>query len=307
MQGWIKWTKGLSLKREVVAMATALKIDRRMVAALCMELWEWADENTVDGNVPGVTVSIVDEITRVDGFAQAMSDERWLFENDEGIWFPNFERHNGKSAKRRAQTNARVEGHRRKAKPKSNAADVTEALPEKRREEKPPKAPQGGQGLADSIMLETYCESYDIDFDLIKQAFAKKIDFADVVIAVEILAGRGPDRFNGINHPLALFLKLCQNLNGVKVTRPTVSYKQHCRELERSATKEVARPWFARPHKERTRLFREYVDEHPGQLVRAVNGIIVKNTFGFEIDPDAIKQAAALERWLSQRAAQGVN
>ena len=36
-------------------MAEELKLDRRQVAGLFMELMEWADENTVDGNVRGVT------------------------------------------------------------------------------------------------------------------------------------------------------------------------------------------------------------------------------------------------------------
>ncbi len=303
MQDWIKWTKGLSLKREVVAMANALKIDRRMVAALCMELWEWADDNTEDGNVPGVTVSTVDEITRVSGFAQAMSDVRWLFANDVGIWFPNFERHNGKSAKRRAQTTARVTEHRRKQKPESNAADVTKTLPEKRREEKPPKAPQGGPGLVELHRLKGYCKSYDIDPDLVDQALAKA-EFADVVIAVEILAGRGPKRFDGINSPLALMLKFCRTLEGVKVTRPGVTFKQHCREAEAAMVRELGRPWFERPHEERTTIFGEYVDGHPEQLVRAVDGILAEKTFGYEIDPDAVKQAARLELWVAERGSQ---
>ena len=38
---WIAWTKGLTLKREVVAIANRLGLDRRVVACLCMEAWEW--------------------------------------------------------------------------------------------------------------------------------------------------------------------------------------------------------------------------------------------------------------------------
>jgi len=48
---WIKWCVGFSRKPKVLAMAHALRVDRRIVAAACMELWEWADRETEDGHV----------------------------------------------------------------------------------------------------------------------------------------------------------------------------------------------------------------------------------------------------------------
>lgn len=42
------------------------------------------------------------------GFADALIQVGWLVENDGGLSLPNFERHNGKSSKKRAVTNERV-------------------------------------------------------------------------------------------------------------------------------------------------------------------------------------------------------
>jgi hypothetical protein len=99
---WIKWTVGLTRKREVVAIASALGLSRREVAAMLMEVWEWADANTTNGHVPSVTNVTLDEFLNCDGFAQAMQKEGWLVFDGTSITFPNFDRHNGKSAKSRA-------------------------------------------------------------------------------------------------------------------------------------------------------------------------------------------------------------
>ena len=138
---WIKWVVGLTRRREIVAMAEELKLDRRQVAGLFMELMEWADENTVDGNVRGVTKAFPDMHVGVRGFAEAMEKVGWLREKKDGIFFVGFTKHNAQTSKSRALTTRRVKRWR-------NAAIVTKALPEKIREEvkktNPPKPPQGG-------------------------------------------------------------------------------------------------------------------------------------------------------------------
>lgn len=101
MATWIAWTKGLTLKREVMAMAASLDLDRRVVACCCMEAWEWADENTEDGHAPGVTNVTLDAVTGVTGFGRAMIEAGWLIEDERGIVFPKFERYNANSAKKR--------------------------------------------------------------------------------------------------------------------------------------------------------------------------------------------------------------
>lgn len=102
---WIKWTKGLTRKREVIAVARKLNLHRRVVACLCMEFWEWADSETHDGHVRGATTEVIDELVGQPGFAACLADSEvgWLRVTDAGITLPNFERHNGESSKARAQ------------------------------------------------------------------------------------------------------------------------------------------------------------------------------------------------------------
>ena len=109
---WIKWTKGLSRKREVVAISARLGVSRYEVAARLMDVWEWADENTADGDVASVTKSFLDDIAGVTGFSDAMTSVGWLLDSGDGLHFPNFQRHNGQSAKQRALTADRMRKHR---------------------------------------------------------------------------------------------------------------------------------------------------------------------------------------------------
>jgi len=138
---WIKWVKGLTRKREVVAMAAALEVSRKEVAATLMEVWEWADDNTSDGHVPGVTKTFLDEVACITGFADAMSTVGWLTITEAGIAFSNFDRNNGKSAKKRALAADRKRKQRETVTPEVSHTsrpkrDKSETREEKRREEK---------------------------------------------------------------------------------------------------------------------------------------------------------------------------
>ena len=136
---WIKWTKGLERKREVLLIASILGISPEEVAGRLMRLWDWCDdnigENQIDENCNAfVTLGAhgnahINTLTGNAGMADAMVKTGWLVQNGESITFPNYGRHNGKTAKTRALTQTRVKRLR-------NARGVTKALPEKRREEK---------------------------------------------------------------------------------------------------------------------------------------------------------------------------
>ena len=111
---WIPWVKGLPNKREVVMMADRLGLDRRIVACACMEAWCWADSETVDGNAPSVTFALLDALTGVPGFGQAMVDVDWLIADKTGIRFPNWDRYNTASAKKRLRCRTRKRRYDRK-------------------------------------------------------------------------------------------------------------------------------------------------------------------------------------------------
>lgn len=100
---WLKWEKGLARKPEVLRIARALKSSPQHAAGACMQVWEWADDNTIDGIVEGISADDLDTITGMPGIGQAMADVGWLLVLGRDIQFPNFRHHNGDPAKQRAQ------------------------------------------------------------------------------------------------------------------------------------------------------------------------------------------------------------
>jgi len=139
---WLKWVKGLHKRREVVAMAGRLGISRREVACMCMEWWEWCDENaTFDdaghGHAANVTKAFVDEHVSHPGFVDALSEMGWLVETDRGLNMPNLGRHVGQSAKERALAQRRQERRRESVTNSSRSErDKGVTREEKKREEK---------------------------------------------------------------------------------------------------------------------------------------------------------------------------
>jgi len=147
---WIKVESVTPDKPEVFRIAEGLSIDPDAVTGKLLRLWIWADQQTVDGNAGSVTKTLVDRLTCVTGFADQLIKVGWMMADDGGWSLPNFDRHNGNTAKLRAQTAKRVANHKKKGNAKGNADSVTSALPreEKRREEsiggKPPITPVAG-------------------------------------------------------------------------------------------------------------------------------------------------------------------
>ena len=133
---WLKLECSTPDKPEVFAITAAMGWDDpdKTVGKL-FRVWRWFDQQTTDGNAKGVTSALLDRIAGATGFAQAMINASWLEENDNGLVLPNFEKHNGVTAKSRAQTAKRVANYRADA--PCNVSTVTESVtPPLAREEK---------------------------------------------------------------------------------------------------------------------------------------------------------------------------
>jgi uncharacterized phage protein (TIGR02220 family) len=128
---WIKVEKATPDKPEVLRMARELCIDRDAVFGKLMLIWMWFDANSVDGVVDGAVDADVDALVRMTGFASVMRSVGWLFDKPDedadptihstyipGLALPNFDRHNGETAKKRALRNDR------QAKWRSKSVDV---------------------------------------------------------------------------------------------------------------------------------------------------------------------------------------
>src|SRR5690606_40068409 len=101
---WIKVERGTAEKPEIMKLARELQIGRDLVLGKLVRLWWWFDANSVDGRVDGVAATDVDALVTLPGFAAALKKGGWLDFDDEAeiVTVPNFSRHNGESAKKRA-------------------------------------------------------------------------------------------------------------------------------------------------------------------------------------------------------------
>lgn len=132
-------------KSEVLAITARMGgDDTDITVGRLFRLWRWFDQQTTDGNAHGVTQALLDRVIGVTGFCEAVQSVGWLVVNEGGISLPNFDRHNGSTAKNRAQTAKRVAKYRvsPSGDDESNGESVTSivtpalAREEKRREEK---------------------------------------------------------------------------------------------------------------------------------------------------------------------------
>ncbi len=132
---WIKIENVTPDKPEIDVLAELLDVSVNEVIGGLVRLWIWADQQTLDGNAPSVTKSAIDRHSGVTGLADAMRSDRvrWLVGSENGgFQFPNFDRHNGQTAKTRGLTAKRVA----KSKKRSGNAEVTPgALPREQRTE----------------------------------------------------------------------------------------------------------------------------------------------------------------------------
>lgn len=125
MTGWIKMGTGLRDHPKVVRMARTMaggnpdkpvtKQDRMKVVGALHAVWSVFDEHSPDGLLDGYTLAIMDEEIGWKGFSRAMASVGWLLEDDDGLQAPDYEEHNGSTAKRRAQ-DTKSKGSRRSGK-----------------------------------------------------------------------------------------------------------------------------------------------------------------------------------------------
>jgi hypothetical protein len=126
MSGWIKLEKHLPEKEEVWRMAEHLKTDRLRVVGALVAWFVWLDDNTANGTIK-VPMAAIDEIVRQQGFAAALTEVGWLRQTAGSLEVPNWSRHNGTSAKSRAQEQ-RTTASRRSAKADSEPTPSAEPV-----------------------------------------------------------------------------------------------------------------------------------------------------------------------------------
>lgn len=113
---WIKIEINTPDKPEVIDLAEMLGISPNDALGSYVRLLCWADQNVADETDP-VKGHHVDHAAGIRGFAEALIKVGWMKKHGELIYFHNFEKHNGDSAKRRASNSANRQRKRDANKP----------------------------------------------------------------------------------------------------------------------------------------------------------------------------------------------
>jgi hypothetical protein len=110
---WIKMRIDLQSHPKVVRILSATKSDKFRAIGGLHAVWSVFDTHSVDGALYGYTPETLDHIIGWQGLSQAMIAVGWMeFDGVETLVLPEFDEHNGKSAKRRAEDQKRKRNDR---------------------------------------------------------------------------------------------------------------------------------------------------------------------------------------------------
>lgn len=193
---WIKMRCDLAEDPSVIGIAAAVGLDEFAVVGRLQFLWAWADRQSRDGHATSVTYAWVDRRVQCDGFAEAMENAGWLQRTDTGVFFPNFERHNGKTAKTRALGTDRKKKQRSDDDPEPQSGrslsrterDKSVTREEKRRDiNTPPRPPDGGSVPEFDEFVAEFPPSRRIKTEDARAEFSAAVEAGEVT-AAEIVA-----------------------------------------------------------------------------------------------------------------------
>ena len=184
---WIKMGKDLLTHPKVVRMSSALRADKLRTVGGLFAVWCLFDTHSVDGQLSGYSAQTIDDEIRFTGFCEAMAQVGWISFDDEGAVLPDFDEHNGQSAKRRAQETERKRNDRKAS---ASDADKKRTREEKRREEVIP-TPAARTPVADN-------EVFPIDADWVPgPGFRAQAKLAGLPVLNDVEMTEGLNEFRG--------------------------------------------------------------------------------------------------------------
>ena len=111
MPDFIAFEKATLRKPKLGRIAASMGVSSAEALVACLKFWCWADDLSEDGNIPHVTSEWLDSEFG-QGFAAVMVAVKWLKILEDGIFVPEWDKHNLKSAKAR-HNDARAMARRR--------------------------------------------------------------------------------------------------------------------------------------------------------------------------------------------------
>ena len=128
---WIKIDHTTLDKPEVMQIAEKLSITPEQAFGHLCRVWVWADQQSLNGHAISVTEKGLERVSGHAGFVTALRDVGWIKGKDGAFTFPNFDNHNGETAKKRALAYKRQATHRSRSE-----RDISVTRLDKSREEK---------------------------------------------------------------------------------------------------------------------------------------------------------------------------
>lgn len=137
---WIKMRIDLQSHPKVVRILSATKADKFRAIGGLHAVWSVFDTHSEDGCLVGYTPDALDHIIGWQGFSAAMIGVGWMaWDGAETLTLPEFDEHNGQSAKRRCEDSKRKKNSRKSPQPvrkmSAKDADKSGTREDKSREE----------------------------------------------------------------------------------------------------------------------------------------------------------------------------
>lgn len=109
---WIKMRVDLDTDTDVIGISAELGISETYVVGLLHKFWSWANKNTSTGTLHRTSPAWIDRFVSCSGFSEALVRVGWLVVRHNSLILPEWDRHNGSSAKSRACDAIRKKGER---------------------------------------------------------------------------------------------------------------------------------------------------------------------------------------------------
>jgi hypothetical protein len=132
---WIKMRIDLQSHPKIVRILSATDSDKFRAIGGLHAVWSIFDTHSEDGVLNGYSAKTLDHVIGWEGFSAAMIAVGWMIETPQGLVMPEFDEHNGKSAKRRAEDQKRKRESRKCPQNVREESFELRTREEKRREE----------------------------------------------------------------------------------------------------------------------------------------------------------------------------
>lgn len=159
---WIKMRTNLLDDPRVGAVSMRCNVSVATTLGSLFILWAIADQHTENGLLPYMTEEWLDARVGVPGFSDALRSVGWLAtpqDGSAGLLLPEFDQHNGSSAKRRANEASRKGKVRKLSASDADTMQTPCGTRAEQAKEKSKKSKQAGEQVEDDVVIVSDVEN----------------------------------------------------------------------------------------------------------------------------------------------------